>query len=144
MSYFTLALIKNHIFKDYSDRLHIVLPDILSFYTDYGLFISAIKHFQFTDELLERFYEEHKEKDFFQRDLRPAMIDSFGCIAMIISGKTAVEIVRKINGATNPLEALPGTIRFKYGRKEKGPNNAVHGSDSIESAVREKEIIFGE
>ena len=61
-------------------------------------------------------------------------------VALVLEGKNAVEEVRKINGATNPLNAACGTIRGDFGQ-EVG-RNVVHASDSVDSAAREIAIYF--
>jgi len=88
----------------------------------------------------EQFYQEHKGKGFFEKLI--SFMTSGLMIALYIKGDKAIQKVRDINGATNPKEALPGTIRKKYGKG--GPKNIVHGSDSEESAKRELLIIFAD
>ena len=141
----TLVLIKPHVFRNFDsfyDSFIRVIVDIQSRYLVLGLKIIAIKDFIITEEFLREFYCEHVDKDFFEIDIIPAM-NNERCIAMVLEGENAISSVRSINGATNPAEALKGTIRNIYGVLEKGPNNAVHGSDSLESAEREIKIIFG-
>ncbi len=139
----TLVLIKPHIFRDFGlGRLaEQVIVNIQSKYLVLGLKIIAIKYFIITEEFLRDFYREHVEKLFFG-DIMIAMRNG-RCIAMVLEGEDAIQKIRDANGATNPAEALGGTIRNLYGILEKGPNNAVHGSDSAESAEREIKIIFG-
>lgn len=71
-----------------------------------------------------------------------AYITSGPVVALVLEGKNAVAEVRKLNGATNPLEAACGTIRGDFAQ-EVG-RNVVHGSDSVASAQREIAIYFGE
>ena len=85
-----------------------------------------------------RHYEAHVERPFF-----PGLVDfitSGPLVAMVLQGPNAVEMVRNTMGATNPLQAAPGTIRgdlaTDIGR------NVVHGSDSVESAQREISLFF--
>ena len=61
---------------------------------------------------------------------------------MRVGGEDAVKVVRKLNGATNPAEADPGTIRGDLALSL--PDNLVHGSDSPESAERELDLFFGD
>lgn len=137
----TLVLIKPHVFYlDFYDRLNATV-DIISRYLSTGLVLESIKMLTFTPKTVAEFYCEHLNEPFFQGLAKEMTLDQ--CVAMILKGENAVQIVREINGATNPAEALPGTLRHKYGVKKKGPRNAVHGSDSPESAAREIEIIFG-
>ena len=63
-------------------------------------------------------------------------------MAMVLSGENAVAAVRKLNGATNPLEAAPGTIRGDYGLLIN--ENVVHASDAPETAQREIALWFPE
>ncbi|MBA3047603.1 nucleoside-diphosphate kinase [Patescibacteria group bacterium] len=139
----TLALIKPHMFKNinsFGKAIVGAIVDIQSRYLALGMKIVAIKSFAITEEFLREFYHEHVNKPFFERDLVPAMEGGL-CIAMVLEDEDAVQKVRAVNGATNPAEAFPGTIRHLYGIHEKGPNNAVHGSDSPESAEREIKIF---
>lgn len=80
-----------------------------------------------------RFYEEHAGKDFFGRLIH--FMASGPCVLAVLEGQDALTGWRALMGATNPKEALPGTLRALYGLA--GPMNAVHGSDSEESYHRE-------
>jgi len=95
---------------------------------------------QVTDELARQHYAEHVNKPFFPGLL--SYITSGPVVALVLEGKNAVAEVRKLNGATNPLEAACGTIRGDFAQ-EVG-RNVVHGSDSVESAAREIAIYFDE
>jgi nucleoside-diphosphate kinase len=87
----------------------------------------------------QEFYAEHASKPFFD-GLIEAMTSGIS-IALVLEGENAVATVRRLNGATKPSKAAPGTIRKLYGTA--GPRNAVHGSDSAESARREIRFFFG-
>ena len=87
----------------------------------------------------ESFYDEHNGKPFF--DELVAFMTSGPLIVMVLEGEDAINTNRKIMGATNPAEALEGTIRAKYG--DGMTENAVHGSDGLESASREINFFFG-
>jgi nucleoside-diphosphate kinase len=63
-------------------------------------------------------------------------------VAMVLEGYEAVKAARQVIGATNPLEAAPGSIRGTYGLEVQ--TNLVHGSDSPDSAAREAKIFFPE
>ena len=93
-----------------------------------------------TTELAERHYAEHAERPFFGELV--AFITSGPLVAMVLEGSGAVKAARQVIGATDPLEAAPGSIRGDYAL-EVG-QNMVHGSDSAESAVRECALFFGE
>ena len=113
---------------------------IISRYEAKGLRIAAMKIMQVTDELARQHYAEHVNKPFFPGLL--SYITSGPVEALVLEGKNAVAEVRKLNGATNPLEAACGTIRGDFAQ-EVG-RNVVHGSDSVESAAREIAIYFDE
>jgi nucleoside-diphosphate kinase len=89
-------------------------------------------------ELAERHYAEHVGKPFFA-DL-VSFITSGPVMAMVVQGPSAVRVVRDMMGATNPLDAAPGTIRADFAL-EIG-ENIVHGSDGVESAEREIALYF--
>ena len=105
-----------------------------------GLKIVALKATTLGRELAECHYAEHAERDFFAELV--AFITSGPLVAMVLEGEQAVPAARQVIGATNPLEATPGSIRGDFaidvGR------NLVHGSDSPESATREIGIFFPE
>ena len=113
---------------------------IIARYEAKGLRIAGMKIMQVTDEIAKQHYAEHVEKPFFPGLL--SYITSGPVVALVLEGKNAVEEVRKMNGATNPLNAACGTIRGDFAQ-EVG-RNVVHGSDSEESAAREIAIYFGE
>lgn len=103
-----------------------------------GLKIVGLKMLQMKREMAESHYGEHKEKPFFEPLV--AYITSGPVVAMVLEGKEAVKVVREMMGATNPLQAAPGTIRATYGLDT--GRNVVHGSDSPASAKREIELFF--
>ncbi|HKW15232.1 MAG TPA: nucleoside-diphosphate kinase [Candidatus Krumholzibacteria bacterium] len=93
---------------------------------------------KFSKERAERFYEMHRSRPFFGELV--AYITSGPVVAVEVEGEQAVTRIRELIGATNPAEARPGTVRAMYGKSLQ--NNAVHGSDSPESAEKELEIAF--
>ena len=105
-----------------------------------GLRIVALKHMQVERSLAEEHYAEHSEKPFFG-DLVD-FITGGPLVAMVLEGHEAVKAARQVIGATNPLEAAPGSIRGDYAL-EVG-QNMVHGSDAPESAAREVDLFFPE
>jgi len=105
-----------------------------------GLKLVGMKLMQIDRNLAERHYEAHQGKPFFEGLLR--FITSGPVVAMAWEGKEAVRVVRTLMGATNPIEALPGTLRGDYA-VEIG-QNLVHGSDAVESAKRELDLFFAE
>ncbi len=94
---------------------------------------------KFTLEAAGKFYAEHKGKPWFE-GLTLAM-SSGPSVAWKIAGEDAVARVRELNGATDPRQAKPGTIREIF-RSAGGPFNSVHGSASEEEARREWEIVL--
>jgi nucleoside-diphosphate kinase len=104
-----------------------------------GYRVVEMKLFTIERALAERHYAEHAEKPFF-RDL-VSFITSGPVVAMVVTGADAVSGMRQIMGATNPLQAVPGSIRGDYATEI--TQNIVHGSDSPESAKREVGLFFG-
>ena len=105
-----------------------------------GLKIAALKAMTLGRELAERHYAEHAERPFFGELVD--FITSGPIVAMVLEGVDAVRAARQLIGATNPLEAAPGSIRGDFAI-EMGAN-MVHGSDSPESAAREAALFFGD
>jgi len=93
---------------------------------------------RFSKERAERFYDMHRARPFFGELV--AYITSGPVVAVEVEGTEAVARIRELIGATNPADARPGTVRAMYGKSLQ--NNAVHGSDSPESAEKELEIAF--
>jgi nucleoside-diphosphate kinase len=89
-------------------------------------------------DLAERLYAEHREKDFFSELVE--FITSGDVVVARVAGESAVPVVRALMGATDPVEAAPGTIRGDFGLVI--TQNLVHGSDSPESAKRELDLFF--
>ena len=113
---------------------------IISRLEDRGLKIVGLKLMQMDMPTAQRHYAEHVEKPFFA-GLAEFMM-SRPLIAMAVEGKNAVEVLRKMMGATNPQNAEPGTIRSDLAVDI--ARNLIHGSDSPESAARELAIFFGD
>jgi nucleoside-diphosphate kinase len=105
-----------------------------------GLTIAALKYMTVERDLAERHYDEHRDKPFFG-DL-VEFITGGPLVAMVLEGLEAVGAARQLIGATNPLEAAPGSIRGDFGLEVQ--TNLVHGSDSDESAAREVALFFPE
>ena len=103
-----------------------------------GLRISALKLMTMDRALAEQHYAEHEGKPFFGELVE--FITSGPLVAMVLEGHEAVVAARQVIGATNPLEAAPGSIRGDFAL-EVG-QNMVHGSDSNESAAREVGLFF--
>ena len=111
---------------------------IIGIYEQKGLKITALKMVKPSQEIVEVHYEEHKEKPFFH-ELVDYLTRGMVC-AMTIEGENVIKTVRKINGATDPVEAEAGTIRGQFAVTK--TENLVHASDSVESAEREIKIWF--
>src|SRR5881227_3122479 len=103
-----------------------------------GLRIVQLRHMTMDRELAERHYAEHAEKPFFGELVD--FITSGPLVAMVLEGEEAVTAARQVIGATNPLEAAPGSIRGDFAIAV--GQNMVHGSDSDESAEREAGLFF--
>jgi nucleoside-diphosphate kinase len=114
--------------------------EIIARFERKGLRIAALKHMTVTAELAERHYAEHSQKPFFGELVE--FITSGPLVAMVLEGADAVKAARQVIGATNPLDAAPGSIRGEFAI-EMG-QNMVHGSDSEESAAREAALFFPE
>jgi nucleoside-diphosphate kinase len=114
--------------------------EIIKRFEDKGLSIVAAKHMTTGKDLAEDHYAEHSEKPFFG-DL-VEFITGGPLVALVMEGQEAVTAARQIIGATNPLEATPGSIRGDYAVDVQ--TNLVHGSDSPESAEREIGLWFPE
>lgn len=114
--------------------------EVISRFERKGLAISACKKMQVSHELANRHYAEHADKPFFN-DL-VSFITSGPLLALVLEGDKAVTAARQVIGATDPLEAVPGSIRGDFASDVQ--TNLVHGSDSVESAEREVELFFGE
>ena len=103
-----------------------------------GLKIVAMKMIRLDDELAGGFYAEHKDRPFYE-DLVDFMT-SGPVVVQVLEGDDAIARNRDLMGATNPKEAAPGSIRADFA--ESIDANAVHGSDSSESAAREVAYFF--
>ena len=105
-----------------------------------GLVIAALKRIAVSRDTAEEHYAEHREKPFFGELVE--FITGGPVVAMVLEGHQAVGAARQVIGATNPLEAAPGSIRGDLGLEVQ--TNLVHGSDSPESAARETALFFPE
>jgi len=106
---------------------------------DAGLSITEKKSIHMDDALAEGFYIEHKGKPFFDDLIK--FMTSGPIQVQVLEGENAIFNYREVMGSTNPKEATPGTIRADFA--ESIDANAVHGSDSPESAKREIDYFFG-
>ena len=132
MSEKTLSIIK----PDATSRN--LIGEIISRFEKNGLKVVAAKMVQLSIDQAGGFYAEHEGKPFFDN-----LIDymtSAPILVQVLEGENAVMLNRSLMGATNPQEAEPGTIRADFA--ESIDANAVHGSDSLQSAEREIAYFF--
>jgi nucleoside-diphosphate kinase len=112
--------------------------EIIARFENKGLAIVALKHMTVTEDLAKQHYAEHDGKPFFGELVE--FITSGPIVAMVLEGEEAIRAARQVIGATNPLEAAPGSIRGDYAIAV--GQNMVHGSDSPESGRREAALFF--
>ena len=115
-----------------------VIGKIISRFEENNPFLVAGKLVHLSDEMASGFYAEHEGKPFFN-DLKKFMT-SGPVFVQVLEGENAVQKNRDLMGSTNPKEAAPGTIRADFANSIDA--NAVHGSDSVDSAKREIEYFF--
>lgn len=129
--------------------LSIIKPDavekklvgkIYSRFEDGGLRVVATKMLHLDDDMAGGFYAEHKGRPFYEALIE--FMTSGPIMVQVLEGEGAVALNRKLMGATDPREAEAGTIRADFASSIDA--NAVHGSDSIESAQREISYFFEE
>lgn len=114
------------------------IGEIISRFEKAGLQVVAAKMLHLDDDKAGGFYAEHKERPFF-KDL-VGFMTSGPVVVQVLEGEDAIARNRELMGATNPKDAAPGTIRADFA--ETIDANAVHGSDSPESAEREIAYFF--
>lgn len=105
-----------------------------------GLKIVDLRMENLSVDIAKQHYGEHVEKPFFDDLVKH--VTSGPVVLMVLEGAGAVAAARKLNGATNPLEADPGSLRGEFALEITA--NIVHGSDSVDSAKREIGIFFPE
>ena len=114
--------------------------EIIARFERKGLTIVALQHMTMSEGEAKQHYAEHEGKPFFGELVD--FITSGPLVAMVLEGEQAVAAARQVIGATNPIEAAPGSIRGDFALEV--TFNMVHGSDSDESAEREIGIWFPE
>ncbi|MGH2754727.1 MAG: nucleoside-diphosphate kinase [Actinomycetota bacterium] len=115
-----------------------LVGEVIKRVEDKGYDVREMKLFTIDEDLAKRHYAEHTEKPFFGELV--SFITSGPVVAMVVEGEDAVKGMRQIMGATNPLDAVPGSIRGDFAAVI--TENIVHGSDSPESATREIGLFF--
>ncbi len=128
----TLSIVKPNAVEDNN------IGNIISRFEKDSLRIAAAKLVHLSKEKAEGFYIEHKERPFFGSLV--SFMTSAPVVLMVLEGEDAVTRNRQIMGATNPAEAEDGTLRKLYASSIEA--NAVHGSDSLQSAEREISYFF--
>lgn len=117
-----------------------VIGQIINRFETAGLSVVASKMLHLTKEQAEGFYAEHEGRPFYEPLI--GFMTSAPVIVQVLEGENAVARHREILGATNPEDALAGTIRADYGDSLR--ENSTHGSDSLESAAREIAYFFAD
>ena len=127
----TCAIIKPDAIRDK------FIADILFEVVKNDMVISDLFMIQLTKNQARLFYAEHEGRPYFEPLIK--FTASGPLAALVLEGDDVVDRWRKLIGTTNPKEADPGTLRAKFGRGT--PDNALHGSDSLESAEREIALL---
>lgn len=115
-----------------------MIGNIIEYFEREGLSVVAVKMLHLTTEQAKTFYAVHKERPFFQELVE--FMTSGPVLVMVLQGENAVARNREIMGATDPAQATPGTIRADFATSI--DRNAVHGSDSLQTAKSEIAFFF--
>lgn len=115
-----------------------LVGEIIKRIEDKGLELEDIKIIQLSKEQAEQHYSIHKNQEFFNDLIK--YITSDPVVIIVVKGRNAVQAVRQLIGATDPIKALPGSIRGDFGFSIQ--ENIVHGSDSKENAENEIKFFF--
>lgn len=128
----TLAIIKPDAVKKR------VIGRIIQRIEDEGFNILGLKMVQLSLEEAKKFYAVHKDKPFY--DSLTEFMSSGPIVVLLLEREQAIKQWREVMGATNPAEARPGTLRREFGFSQE--RNAVHGSDSPQTAEAEIKFFF--
>ena len=115
-----------------------LIGEIISRIERKGLKVAALRMLQMDETMARRHYAVHEGKAFF-----PGLVDfitSGPILAAVVEGERSIEVMRQLMGETDPVKALPGTIRGDYGLDI--GENLIHGSDSEENAQKEIALFF--
>jgi nucleoside-diphosphate kinase len=115
-----------------------LIGEIIARFEKKGLLLVAAKLVQMSQNQAETLYGVHRSKPFFQELVQH--VTSGPVFLMVWEGPNAVTVVRSLVGATNPLNAAPGTVRGDFALQV--TPNAIHGADSLDNAKREMSIFF--
>ena len=116
-----------------------LIGEVIARYERKGLKVVGMKLQQLPRETVEALYAVHQGRSFY--DVLIEFMTSAPIVALVIEGRNAIELVRLLNGDTDPMTSQPGTIRGDLSVNV--THNIVHASDSEESAKRELDIVFG-
>ena len=117
-----------------------LMGQVLTRFESKGLNVVAMKMLRITPDLAKQHYAEHVEKGWYPT--LEGFITGGPVVAAVIEGLEAIRVVREMLGATNGLQAAPGTIRGDFSSSRQ--MNLVHGSDGPEAAAREISLYFGD
>lgn len=117
-----------------------LIGEMIKRFEQKGLTLLALKLTRLSQAEAERLYAVHQGRPFFEPLVE--YVTSGPVVLMVLSGEGVIEMVRKMMGATDPKEALPGTIRGDFAAELS--ENVIHGSDSPSSAAYEIPIFFPE
>ncbi|MEE9563510.1 MAG: nucleoside-diphosphate kinase [Nitrosopumilaceae archaeon] len=115
-----------------------LIGEILSRFEKSNFKIIKLQKMNYTKEMAEEFYSDHKEKPFFGEVV--SYITSGPVVAAVLEGENVITKTREINGATDPKKAEKGTIRGDFGIDI--TNNTIHASDSPQSFEKEVKVVF--
>ena len=115
-----------------------LIGEIISRFEKKGIKIVGMKFMRVSRELAEKHYGVHRGKPFFEPTVK--YITSSPVVAVVLEGENVIEMVRRMMGKTNPIEAEIGSIRGEYGQSI--GRNIIHGSDSVETAEFEINLWF--
>lgn len=115
-----------------------IIGEVIKRFEEKGFRIAGLKKIKLTKQDAQNFYIVHKERPFYG-SLTDFMSEG-PIVVMVIEGENAISRVREIMGATNPKEALPGTVRADFASDIE--HNIIHGSDSTASASYEIPFFF--
>ena len=117
-----------------------LVGEILQRFEDKGFTIAAMKMMRISESLARENYRQHEERDFYEPLVK--YMSSGPVVAVLLEGKNAIQIARRMMGDTFGADAAPGTIRGDLALSNRF--NLIHGSDSAEAAEREARIFFSD
>ena len=115
-----------------------LIGEVITRYEQKGLKIVGMKLVQLPVDIAEKLYAVHQGKSFY--DVLIEFMTSAPIVALAVEGRDAIELVRILNGETDPRKSQPGSIRGDFSINI--THNIVHASDSLRNAARELDIVF--